>query len=342
MRRALFAASVLVGLCARAHDLGVDVSGTFTRSSSTNPRVGSLGVGASGAYDFNDAWSLTGLVLYTRDLATRTAESSSPGSNVFLLNLGVMWLPTESLMTMLSVVGSPPSQQENATTITTRTGNAFDVVVTSRNWSVGATWNGLWSSNGLSNFEHTVELGAGFNRFNTYQQLTTPNSARIEVLRAACQTGLSADLCRLVLGVTTPLLQGRFNVGYTATLFRKTDMGIDAAYFLYDRPPSSVGYFSLLAFNQTELGNGVPISPLLLTVRGHASHQFGPVTVRLSYQFGLYTESLGALHVVTARVTVKVNEHWRLGFTLTGQGDVTLGVVNNLGGQGLAGVTYVF
>ena len=39
----------------------------------------------------------------TRDLATRSAESSSPGSNVFLLNLGAMWLPTESLMTMLSV-----------------------------------------------------------------------------------------------------------------------------------------------------------------------------------------------------------------------------------------------
>lgn len=342
MRRALFAACVLVGLCARAHDLGVDLSGTWTRSSSTNPRVGSLGVGANGAYDFNEAWSLTGFFLYTRDLATRTAESASPGSNVFLLNLGAMWLPTESVMTMLSVVGSPPSQQQNATTVTTRTGNVVDVVVTSRNWSVGAVWNGLWSSNGLSNFEHTVELGAGFNLFNTYQQLTTPNSARTELLRAGCQAGLNADICPLVFGVTTPLLQGRFNVGYTATLFRKTDVGVDGAYFLYDRPPSSVGYFSLLAFNQAELGNGVPISPLLLTVKGHASHKFGAVTVRLSYQYGLYTESLGSLHVVTVRVTVKLNEHWRLGFTLTGQSDVTLGVVNNTGGQGLAGVTYVF
>jgi hypothetical protein len=334
---------VVVGLSAPAHDLGVDVGGTFTRQSGNNPRAGSLSVGVNGAYDFNDAWSLAGFLVYTRDLATRTAESQSPGSNVFLLNLGVMWLPNDHLMTMLSGTFSPPSVQQNATTVTGRDGAMVDVLVTSRNWSAGAVWNGLWTSGGFSKFEHTIEAGAALNRFNVFQQLTVPDSVRARLLVAACSLGAEVEVCRLLAGVTSPLTQARFSLGYTATLFDDTDVGVDAAYFLYDQPPSSVGYYSLVAFNQTELGNGVPVLPLQLTARGTVSHKFGKkVTVRLSYQFGLYTEGLGVLHVVAARVSWKVTKHWRLTFSVTGQSDVSGGVAQNGGSQALVGLTYLW
>jgi hypothetical protein len=342
VRRALAVMWVVVGLSAPAHDLGVDLNGTFTRQSGNNPRAGSLGIGVTGAYDFNDAWSVTGMLLYTRDLATRTAESSSPGSNVFLLNVGAMWIPNDHFMFMLAAMGSPPSLQQNATTVTTRDGTPVDTVVTSRNWSLGGVFNALWSSGGFSNFEHAVDASASVNRFNVFQQLTIPSSLRSRLLMASCNLGLDAEICPLLAGVTSPLWQARFSLGYTATLFDTTDVGVEGAYFVYDVPPSSVGYYALVAFGQTELGNGVPVLPLQLTVKGHASHRFGPVTVRLSYQWGLYTEGLGALHVLGVRVSWKVTKHWRLGLSVTGQGDVQGGRFSNGGSQAILGATYVW
>ncbi|MBL8917110.1 MAG: TonB-dependent receptor [Archangium sp.] len=340
--RLVAAMCVVVGLSAPAHDLGVDLGGTFTRQSGNNPRAGSLSVGVTGAYDFNDAWSISGLFVYTRDLATRTAESQSPGSNVFLLNLGGMWIPNDHLMTMLSVVGSPPSMQQNASTVPTRAGDSIDVVITSRNSSIGAIWNGLWTSGGFSNFEHTIDASAGVSRFGVQQQLTIPNSIRSRLIQASCNAGLEAEICPLLAGVSSPLTQARFTLGYTATLFDKTDIGVEGALFLYDVPPSSVGYYSLVAFNQTELGSGVPILPLQATLKGHASHKFGRVTVRLSYQWGLYTEGLGTLHVLGLRVGWKVTDHWRLSLNVTGQGDVQGGVFANGGSQALLGLAYVW
>ena len=327
-----------------AHDLGVDVTGNTTRTTGTNPRVGSVSVGVSGAFDFNDAWSLTGLLLYTRDFATRTSESSSPGSNVWLLNLGAMWIPSDHLMTMLAVVGSPPSLQSNATTVTTRLGQNVDVTVTSRNWSLGAVWNGGWASNGDSNLEHAVDVSASYNHFQVFQQLVVPGTVRGTLLTNACESGVRLDACALVNGVTTPLNQGRFTVGYTATLVHDTDVGLEAGYYLYDVDPSTVGYWSLVAFNDAELGSGVPVLPLQLTVRPSFVHRFleGKVSLKVSYQLGVYTRGQGALHIGSARVSIKMGKHWRLGFTVTGQADVSGGQLKNSGGQGLVGLTYVW
>ena len=81
---------VLLATPCLAHDLSVDVSGTLTTTSADNPRAGAVALGLSGSVDLNDAWSLTGLAVLTRDLATRTPESVSPGSNVLLFSLGAM------------------------------------------------------------------------------------------------------------------------------------------------------------------------------------------------------------------------------------------------------------
>jgi hypothetical protein len=335
--RRLTLALLLVTARAWAHDVSVDVSGTLTTTSANNPRAGAFGLGASGAYDVDERWSVTGTLLYTRDLATRTPESFSPGSDVFLLSLGVMWLPTDALMTMLSVTGSPPATQKNATTVTTSQGRSADAVIDSRAWSLGATWNGLWSSG-----VHTVDVGLGVNRFSVFQRLDVPNTVRGRLLEASCEAGARFAVCALVGGVSSPLWQGRFSAGYTATLFRDTDVGLDAAYFVYDAPPSSVGYFSLLAFGRAELGSGVPVLPLQLSLKPRVAQRFGPVTVKLTYQAGLYTERLGVLHAVTVKTSWKVTPTWRVSLTLTGQLDAHGGAVSNPGAQALLGVLAVW
>lgn len=333
----------LISCAARAHDVGADLSGTLTTSSSNNPRVGSGSVALSGAYDFNDAWSITGFALYTRDLATRTADTSAPGSNVFLFNLGAMWLPTDHLMTALSLVGSPPTLQRNASTVSLPMNRTADVVIDSTAWSLGAQFNGLWASNGFSNLEHTIDVGLGLNQFSVFQIAELPNTPRGNVARAFCATRVDRfEACRLINGEQTALWQGRLGAGYTATLFRKTEVGLDGAYFLYDKPPSTVGYYALLSVGRSDLGSGVPVLPLLFTLRPHVSQRIGPVTLKLGYQFGLYTENLGALHALTLRATWRITSHWRITGTVTGQLDAANGAVVNLGGQALLGLLYVW
>lgn len=331
------AASVLVLALATgawAHDVSVELGGTLTTTSANNPRAGAFSLGASGAYDFNERWSVLGGLLYTRDLATRTPESFSPGSNIFLLNLGVMWLPTDSLMTTLSLTGSPPSQQSNATTVTGLQGRAVDLVVASTTWSLGAQWNGLWSSGGFSNLEHTVDVGVGVNRFGVFQRLLVPNTLAGRLLESQCAAGDPYPVCPLVRGQATPLWQGRVGAGYTASLFGRTDVGADLAYFLYDVPPSNVGYFSLVTLGR-EVGSGVPVLPLRFTARPRVSQKLGPVTLKLSYQLGLYTEDLGVLHAVTLKASWKVTDTWRLSLLVTAQTDIASGVASNPGGQAL-------
>ncbi len=102
-----------------------------------------------------------------------------------------------------------------------------------------------------------------------------------------------------------------------------------------------MGYFSLVSLGR-ELGNGVPVLPLQLSVRPHVAQRFGPVTVKLSYQYGLYTESLGSLHALSARVSWKVTKEVRLSLSVTGQSDFSGGIASNRGGKALLGVLYAW
>jgi hypothetical protein len=244
-------------------------------------------------------------------------------------------------MTMLTLSVSPPVEQSNATTVTGPLGRETGVVINSRTSSFGAMWNGLWSSGGLSNFEHTIDVSLGFNRYSVIQRLAVPNTFARNALSDACDANPSIEICSLFRGIATPLWQGRFGVGYTATIAMRTDVGLDATLFLYDQPPADVGYFSLVSFGR-ELGAGVPVLPLQLSLRPHVSHRFGPVTVKLTYQYGLYMQELGALHALTARVSWRVNSKWKLSLSVTGQTDVAGGVPSNRGGQALLGALYMW
>ena len=332
---------MLVAAPCLAHDVSVDVTGMSTAASVDNPRTGAVAVGVSGSYDFNDAWSLMGMAVLTRDLGTRTADASSPGSNVLLFTLGAMWIPTDSLMTMLTLSSSPPVEQANALTVTGPLGRTADAVITSKTSSFGALWNGLWSSGGSGPLEHTVDVALGVTRYDVSQRLVVPQTLAGALLVQACDDGRELEVCALVAGVASPLWQGRFGAGYTASILRDTDVGLDATYFLYDKAPSGVGVFSLVSLGR-EVGSGVPVLPLQLMLKPHVSHRFGSVTVKLSYQYGLYTEGLGSLHALTGKVSWKVNTSWRLSLSVTGQLDAAGGVVSNRGGQALLSVLYAW
>ncbi|MEW6431372.1 MAG: hypothetical protein AB1730_07660 [Myxococcota bacterium] len=350
MRRAWLVLVLVVPLSARAHDVSVDVSGSLITTSQNNPRAGGFGLMASGGWDVGDTVSLFTNLGYTRDLPTRAGMTGTSGSNVFLAGLGVMWLPTDNLMAMLTVTGSPPSLVKSATTVSfrdpfTREPRTVDVVVDSRTWTLGALWTGSWMQTpGNRPWSSMVDVLAGATWYDVTQRLELPPGPAPQTLGAQCAADPSAyRVCPLVNGATTPLLQVRLGGGYTGTLLDKTDFGLEVLGYLYDRDPSDVGYFSVMVVGRgLELGNGVPVLPLAISVRPSVLHRFSRVSLKLSYQYGLYASGQGANHVGALRMTVRLGSSWRLQATVTGQVDRTSAGWGNPGGTAVLGTTVVF
>jgi hypothetical protein len=321
--------AALVAMPASAHDLTVDIGGSLTATSESNPRAGAATVGAFGAFDLSDDWSLLGGLSYTRDFGTRAGESSSPGSDVVAVSAGAMWLIDEHFMTLLLLTGAPPSRQRSATTIAfpdpaTSARRTADILIDSSTWTLGGLWTGGWASGGGGPWGSAVDVTVGVNRFDVFQQVVLPDTPRGALLRQACATRTGGPACRLVSGASTPLLQTRLALAYTGTLLQRTDFGLEGALFLYDGDPTEVGYFSVVAAGRgggLDLGAGVPVLPLLASVRPWVTHRLRAVTLKASYQLGAYAAGLGFNHAATLRVTWKVTGTWRLLATVIGQVD---------------------
>ncbi len=308
---------------ALAHDVSADVTGSLTTSSSTNPRVGSLGANAAFTYDFSDAVSAWLGLSYFRDLPTRTAQTSSPGSNVFLVNAGGLFVPSEhwTVLSLLSV--SPPAEQLSATSLfVPRLNRSADVVLRSTTNTQALTLVGGYATNGESSFEHGFDATLGVARFGTLQVLDE-RTAGFAAVSSLCAAAERLSFCPLVRGVPSELWQVKVGGGYTLTIKERFDAALEVLGSLYSKDPTSVGYFSVVIAGRTgpELGTGVPVAPYALTVRPSVSYRFEKVTLRGSYQAGVYVQGLGVNHQLTARVSVKVHRQVKLVGSLTGQVD---------------------
>ena len=331
---------------AGAHDLGLDLTLNGTAASTNNPRSGSAGFGLSGSYDFNEQWSGFLTANYLRDFATRTADSSSPGSNIFFFSAGAMVVVNDHFMVVGAVNGSPPSTQQNAWsgTFTTEDGRTFalDGVLVGTNASLGGSLLGSYATNGLSSWEHTVDLSVGLTGLSSFQNLQLGRIAEA-FARRTCPTDDPQRACRLVVGTNTPLVQARLGATYTATFFSKLDLLLDGAAFVYDKDPAKVGVFSQVAQGRTiELGLGSPTAPWVATARLTALVRFSKVNLRLGYQFGLYSADLGPNHLLRASVTWKVSKSLRLTLSALVQTDIDSSGPVNRGGTLSTGVLFLF
>jgi hypothetical protein len=339
----LLISAVLVAPAAWSHDVSAEVSGSLVSTSQDNPRAGSVGLMVSGGWDVSDSFSLFTNLGYTRELATRNSLGATSGADVLLLAAGALWLPSDSWMAVLTALGSPPSRMRSASTylLPART---VDVVVDSTSWTLGGLWTLSWLQPPHDRpWSSMVDFTAGATWFDVFQQLVLPDTPAGDLVRAFCARPDATPACALVRGASSPLLQVRLGGGYTGTLFEATDFGVEVQGFLYDRNPDAVGYFSVLNVGRgPELGSGVPVLPLAVSVRPSVLHRFWKVSLKLAYQWGLYTGGQGSNHVVTLRATWNVTERWRLQGTLTGQMDSTPNGLKNVAGIAVLGVTVVF
>ena len=220
--RGVWCTALLWASAAAAHDVSVDLTGSTTAKSEANPRAGSFGAAGSGSIDLGDTWSLFGGLTYTRDLGTRTTDTVSPGSNIFLFSAGALFIPTAHLMFMASANFSPTVRQENSTTITfegllaTRV-EKLDLKVQSMTTSGGVSLLGSYISGGFGELAHIVDVLVGVNAFNTHQALEVPATTNGARWRMFCSRPEQAQLnyCPLVNGVATSLVQVRLGGTYT-------------------------------------------------------------------------------------------------------------------------------
>jgi hypothetical protein len=337
----------LAAPAAFAHDVSVEVSGANTRTQTQVPRAGNAGAAVSGDVDLSDAWSLAFALAYTRDFATRTDETKSAGSNILLLTAGAAFMPTDHLTFLGTVNLSPRTTQVSATSTTYLDAlgqpKIASVVLESTNSSLGASLIGSYATAGDSGFESAVDLSASATHYDVFQQQQVPNTVKGRALLAACDRPAlaSTTVCRLVDGVSTPLSQVRLGAAYTATLAQRVDLGVDLAWFLYDKDPTSVGFFSLVALGR-DVGSGVPLAPYQFTAKPSVTLLLGPVRARLSYQYGLYTGGVGTSHAVGLKVSWKVTKDFKLTASVLGQADTASGALAYSGTTATLGTFVAF
>ena len=335
--------SLCLASVAMAHDLGVDVSVSGTRPSANNPRSGMLGVGLSGGFDVSDAFNVWAGFGYTRDLATQAGDATSDGSNIFLLTAGAMYLPTESFSLMVNGSFSPTVSQRSALTLGTNS-TPTDTVLVNTSGSLGVGLSGGYQSAGESNWEHAVDVNVGLLRFSTSQKAELPNSVRGNLLKTRCAGNPTLGNCELVNGVMGSLAQVRVGATYTAFLYERFTAGVDGAVYLYDSNPLNAGVYAVVIAGRTvgELGNGVPVAPLLFSVKPFGSFKTGRFALKVGYQGGLYFGAQGSNHVLSVRPSFKVTEALKVTLNLTGQADVGSVGLENLGGSATVSAMYVW
>jgi hypothetical protein len=331
--------ALLAAAPAAAHEALLEVGPGLAAATAADPRGGNLQARGELTLEPSEAVAVFASLQYTRDFATRTAETASSGSDVFLVDVGVSWMPGDAWLTAFTLLGSPPSRQRNATTVSTAAGQSADVVVDARTWSLGGLLAGSYTTGFEGPFDSTLDVSLGLTRLDVTQQLELGATPRAQAIATFCQAPRNqrTALCSLVAGAATPLLQGRLGAGYTATLARDTDLGVQVDGYLYDRDPLAVGYFSLVALGRAELGQGVPLLPLVVSVKPSAVQRLGPVTLRAAYQLGVYAGGRGTNHALTAKVTWRATPALQLWLSATGQLDVTPGGVSDPGLGGLVG-----
>jgi hypothetical protein len=355
MRRFGVLALWVLSAQATASDLGVELSTQGTRPSEERPSTGAAGVTGSGSYDFSDAWNAGASVGYTRSFASHTPETQTSGSDVFLLSASVLWTPTEHWSLLAAGNLSPPSKVRTATVASwqlARRSGTTDLVLRSEDVSGGGLLLGSWSSASLDFWSHAVDGLVSVTDYGVFQQAELPATARAQALETACTGSPRTKLCQLIGGVHSPLLQVKVGATYTATLAQTTDLALEANGYLYDRDPSSVGYFNLVALGR-EVGAGVATTPWAFTSRVSAAHRFERWSLKASYQLGVYVNGGGTNHLVALKASVKLTPKLKLSLLVTGQLDVgtistdeTTGAVttgpSNLGGSAVLGLTALF
>ncbi|HEX4620194.1 MAG TPA: hypothetical protein VH208_01390, partial [Myxococcaceae bacterium] len=191
--------------------------------------------------------------------------------------------------------------------------------------SLGFTLNVGFDTAGDSNWESAGNASLAVTHFSTDQSIAAVANRRqnfaLPALKAYCAqlpaTTRAPPICPALLGEPGDVTQSRIAVNVTETIYENNDVGVTGAYYIYDKDPTTVGYFTLATRGRlsTGLGQGLAIAPFQFTLRPDVAHRFGPLRLDLSYQYGQYVPGQGHSNSVGLKVEFKFNRMWKVWLT---------------------------
>ena len=321
-----------------AHSLSDEIGVGSSQTNPRNPRTGFIYDRVSGVADASDAVSLRFDLTLTHDAATKPTQGASfgdTGGNIFAAALGLDWTPSEHWPLSFEVDVSPKSTEASDTTV------AFDVGTTSANADalLRATSSslGFWLSAGYetagdSDFESAINSSFSLTHFSTTQivaDVATANGPvdRRQIIAYCTRTANQGEGCKQIgpalRSEAADLNQFRLSASFTETFVANTDLTLGGAYYLYDKDPSQVGYFSIASIGRSvSLGNGVPAAPLRYTIRPDLSQKFGPFSAGIWYQYGQYVPGDGYGHALGLKLQYKITKVVKIWASGTWQDDI--------------------
>ena len=322
MRHIVLASCVLaaVGSAARADGVLDEASAGNTQATASAPSSAWIADKVAGIYEPSDAWQIRLDFTTTHDAGSAPsamARFGSSSNNIYLANLSAEWDPGDWSFKLVG--GYSPSATTTATTTVPFQSASGSLQADAQLQSTGdtasaAAWAG-WDSGLLGAFNTAVLATATANEFDTQQQLTQIDDRKghavsIDQIQMYCGTHACGPQLTSVLGAQeTHLAQYVLDANVTQTLWGDTDVGVDAAYYVYNEDPAKVGYYSIAAVGRTaSFGNGPSLAPLLYTVMPNAIHRFGALMLLASMTYGQYVDDEGT--DITA--ALRVQYRWRL------------------------------
>jgi hypothetical protein len=277
-----------------------ELGGGTARPSPDQPATAFLYQKIAGRFAPTRSVDLAATLRLTEDFSGSSTAGSfvSSGDLVGYASLDATIDVSDHVNLGLGLNGSPPSTREVATTlhIANARGAGVDrnTLIQARTNTVGAAFE-----IGYDTFDearpHTVDVAVDASamgtRFATDQAVVGVEGA----LPPSTSTTASASLLQLRTGGTI-----------TMTILDETDIGLDAAYFLYDaKDPGNVGLFDVTAGGATtSFGAGIPMLPPRFTVRPEIGQRFGGLSLRAFYQYAELATDNGYSHSVGGKAQV--------------------------------------
>jgi len=334
-----------------------EVAASSSQSTPQNPRQGQIANALQATFYAGQSLALNAGLNLTLESGLPPPRGSpfraSYGGSVALVSLGFDWDPSDHLTLGLRGDLSPKSEQFTSTLINFPAGQR-DGLLRTRNSSLAGAFTAGYDTDGDSDFETAITVGATFNALSSEQNLEKLEGADGSVVdadevRDLCRTRptlCSRALKAALTNLKTTLVQARLSAAITETIFDDTDLTLSGDYYLYSKDPTELGFFSVATAGRVAVlgGGGVPIAPLHWALRPEVAHRFGQrFSVRLWAQAGRYVEG-GGQGTASAglRLQFKFSRAFRLWLNASGQRDTDIDGVGSRSGTLGLGAGYRF
>ncbi|HUJ58053.1 MAG TPA: hypothetical protein VLX92_06160 [Kofleriaceae bacterium] len=293
---------------ARAGGASDELSAGSLETSAGGPRSTWTADKLGAIWDASDDWQLRFDLTATHDFATRPATGfGDSGGNIWLANLSIEYDPDSHWSLRGFGGGSPSATLETGTTVPLASATA-DAQLESTASSVTAGASAGYETGDLGAWETSAVVTVTGNAFDSLQQITdvmnrTGQMESTQQVKDYCASHrCSAQLTGALDAQDETLGELVLDASLSEQIHRNTDVGIDGAYYLYDKDPTQLGYFALTAVGRTATGAGMPIAPLQFTVAPDLVQRWGGLMAMASCSYGQYVDAQGSDVSATLRL----------------------------------------